>query len=49
MVTHLAIGPYIKSLGVVDRMLVVTLHDGTFPMRIPFEHVYGIYDDGRAE
>lgn len=48
-IVHVAIGRDYRRLTVIDRMLVLEPANGTFPLRVPFEHVYGIYDDGRPE
>lgn len=48
-IVHVAVGRDYKRLTVADRMLVLERPDGTIPLRVPFEHVYGLYDDGRPE
>jgi hypothetical protein len=48
-IINVCIGRDYRSITVVDRMLVLEPHNGTFPLRVPFEHVYGLYDDGRPE
>lgn len=49
-IVHVAIGRDYRRMTIVDRMLVLEQpHNNTLPIRVPFEHVYGIYDDGRPE